>query len=703
MDTLRNIRNNPSIALFLRIWFKLAALTLGVGTLLRIVLLFNPQTVDTGFSLGGWMQIFLLGALNDLCVITIAYIFVWLFMLLATEAKYRRPAGYIIFGHLVGLFCYTTFAHNILHEYGSVAPLAGSILTALLAAVFGVKLFFKRVRRPMTLFGFGLLLSIYVCVIVFNVISEYIFWDEFGVRYNFIAVDYLIYTNEVIGNIMESYPIIPLVGIMLAITAAVTWALFRRDIPRTDLMGEGWRWKAVISPVYLVAAAAAFGLLVFNTRWQQTPNVYLNELQANGVYRFFDAFFKNRIDYRQFYPTLDDDQARRRIFDEYGSSEGNMRRIASKGSEQRPNIVLITLESMSASFMERYGNGNGLTPALDSLSRRAIVFDNMFATGNRTVRGLEAVTLSLPPCPGQSVIKREQHADMNSTGRMLKQQKGYSVTYFYGGMSYFDNMKSFFGSNHYDIIDKESYSPDEITFANIWGVCDEDAYDKVLKTLSEKAAADSRPFFAHVMSVSNHRPYTYPDGRISIPPTEKIREGGVMYSDYALGRFLEKASREEWFDNTVFVITADHCASSAGKIEIPLEKYRIPAMIYSPSRFAPQAVAKVASQIDIMPTLFALLDMEYDSAFYGRDILDEEYPERAFIATYQDLGYLKNDTLTIMSPRSSSARRSLTDGVKQYAVEKISDSEYDMQPVGRIDEDAVREAAAYYQTSYLWN
>ena len=214
MDTLRNIRNNPSIALFLRIWFKLAALTLGVGTLLRIVLLFNPQTVDTGFSLGGWMQIFLLGALNDLCVITIAYIFVWLFMLLATEAKYRRPAGYIIFGHLVGLFCYTTFAHNILHEYGSVAPLAGSILTALLAAVFGIKLFFKRVRRPMTLFGFGLLLSIYVCVIVFNVISEYIFWDEFGVRYNFIAVDYLIYTNEVIGNIMESYPIIPLVGIM---------------------------------------------------------------------------------------------------------------------------------------------------------------------------------------------------------------------------------------------------------------------------------------------------------------------------------------------------------------------------------------------------------------------------------------------------------------------------------------------------------
>lgn len=702
MNILYDIKNNPSIAFFIRIWYKLSALTLAACALLRVVLLFNPQTTDTDFGAVGWLQIFFVGAINDLCIITIAYVFIWLYMMSATQVKFRRPQGYVVLALLAALFCYTTFADNILGEYGSVAPLAGSVLTAFIMTVFAVKLFWAKGRRAMTVAGFGILLGIYVCVIVFNVISEYVFWDEFGVRYNFIAVDYLIYTNEVIGNIMESYPIIPMTGGMLAVTAIIVWALFRRDMRRVELL-EGWRWKAVVSPLYLIAAAAAFGLVTLNTRLQQTPDVYLNELQANGVYKFFEAFFKNRIEYDRFYPTLDDDEARAMIFAEYGSTEGNLRHVASQGEEQRPNIVLITLESMSASFMERYGNDEHLTPALDSLCRHAIVFDEMFATGNRTVRGLEAVTLSLPPCPGQSIIKREKHADMNSTGRMLKQQKGYSVMFFYGGMSYFDNMKAFFGSNHYEVIDKESYSSDEITFSNIWGVCDEDAYDKVLKTLNRKYRSGDAPFFAHVMSVSNHRPYTYPDGRISIPPTAKERNGGVMYSDYALGKFIEKARREEWFDNTVFVITADHCASSAGKIEIPLDKYRIPALIYAPARFAPRSIDKVASQIDIMPTLFALLGMEYDSHLYGRDILSDDYPQRAFIATYQDLGYLQNDTLTIMSPRNANSRKGIADGVKQYRVAERGGTQYDMQPVESIGEGTVRRAAAYYQTSYMWN
>ena len=111
-----------------------------------------------------------------------------------------------------------------------------------------------------------------------------------------------------------------------------------------------------------------------------------------------------------------------------------------------------------------------------------------------------------------------------------------------------------------------------------------------------------------------------------------------MYTDYALGRFFEEASRQPWFDNTVFVITADHCASSAGKTEIPLEKYHIPALIFAPGLITPQQVDKVISQIDLMPTLFSLLGMDYDSHFFGQDALSDDFRERAFVATYQDLG-----------------------------------------------------------------
>ncbi len=98
----------------------------------------------------------------------------------------------------------------------------------------------------------------------------------------------------------------------------------------------------------------------------------------------------------------------------------------------------------------------------------------------------------------------------------------------------------------------------------------------MIRSLGERARTTAAPFFAHVMTVSNHRPLHLPGRPDSDSNDAKLRSGGVMYTDYALGRFFEEASRQPWFDNTVFVITADHCASSAGKTEIPLEKYHIP-------------------------------------------------------------------------------------------------------------------------------
>ncbi len=395
-------------------------------------------------------------------------------------------------------------------------------------------------------------------------------------------------------------------------------------------------------------AGVALWMLPFNTRFQTSDNVYYNELQANGLYKFYEAFLKNELDYMQFYRTLPEDRAAALVHDEYRSEGQNHRYITSPNEERHPNIVLVTLESMSASFMARYGSSDGLTPRLDSLCGKALVFDRLFATGNRTVRGLEAVTLSLPPCPGTKHHQTPPQRRDALHGRPAARQ-GYAVQYFYGGNSYFDNMETFFGGNGYEIVDQKQYAPDEITFQNIWGVSDEDSYAKAIRTLGQRARS-GRPFFAHVMTVSNHRPYTYPAGRIPIPNDAKSRAGGVMYSDYALGEFLDAASREPWFGNTVFVITADHCASSAGKTEIPLEKYHIPAMIYAPAFVAPGSVGKTASQIDLMPTLFSLLGMDYDSWFYGRDILADDFRERAFVATYQDLGYLEGDRFTVLSP-----------------------------------------------------
>ena len=678
-----------SIRLVSGLYIKLALLTAAVGFVLRIVLLFNAQTTSLDFSFGEWLEIFLFGAVNDLCAATVGFVFLWLFMLSVSRTKYTKPWGWIILALLAAAFCYVAFFNTIFDEYGSVAPRIATCVLGYWAGSFALRLFLPEgFRNHWTTVWFALFVVLYVGAIVFNGISEYFFWNEFGVRYNFIAVDYLVYTNEVVGNIMESYPVVPMTLGIVVVTLLITWYLFRRDLVQAEYL-KGWRWKAVVAPAYIAALFAAIGLLNFNTRFQDSGNVYVNELQANGLYKFYDAFVKNSLDYEQFYITRPEAEAEAFVHGVYGSTGDNLHAVsAGGGSEIRRNIVLVTIESMSASYMERFGNTESITPVLDSLYRLGMAFDRVYATGNRTVRGLEAVTLSLPPCPGQSIIKRPNNAGMHSTGALLR-EKGYNVTYFYGGNSYFDNMETFFSGNGYDIVDQKSYSPEEITFANIWGVCDEDAYRKVIRTLGEQSQ-DGKPFFAHVMTVSNHRPFTYPAGKIRIPNDSKTRAGGVLYTDYALGQFLAEASKQPWFDNTIFLITADHCASSAGRTEIPLHKYHIPALIFAPGFVAPQQIEGIVSQIDLMPTLLSLLDMDYDSHFYGRSIFDPDYVNRAFIATYQDLGYLEGDTFTILSP----VRR-----YEQYRVVPTKENPHNLEPAAQTDTTQLDRAVYYYQTS----
>ena len=682
-----------SIRLVSGLYIKLALLTAAVGFALRIVLLFNAQTTSLDFSFGEWLEIFLFGAVNDLCAATVGFVFLWLFMLSVSRTKYTKPWGWIILALLAAAFCYVAFFNTIFDEYGSVAPRIATCVLGYWAGSFALRLFLPEgFRNHWTTVWFALFVVLYVGAIVFNGISEYFFWNEFGVRYNFIAVDYLVYTNEVVGNIMESYPVVPMTLGIVVVTLLITWYLFRRDLVQAEYL-KGWRWKAVVAPAYVAALFAAIGLLNFNTRFQDSGNVYVNELQANGLYKFYDAFVKNSLDYEQFYITRPEAEAEAFVHGVYGSTGDNLHAVsAGGGSEIRRNIVLVTIESMSASYMERFGNTESITPVLDSLYRLGMAFDRVYATGNRTVRGLEAVTLSLPPCPGQSIIKRPNNAGMHSTGALLR-KKGYNVTYFYGGNSYFDNMETFFSGNGYDIVDQKSYSPEEITFANIWGVCDEDAYRKVIRTLGEQSR-DGKPFFAHVMTVSNHRPFTYPAGKIRIPNDSKTRAGGVLYTDYALGQFLAEASKQPWFDNTIFLITADHCASSAGRTEIPLHKYHIPALIFAPGFVAPQQIEGIVSQIDLMPTLLSLLDMDYASHFYGRSIFDPDYVNRAFIATYQDLGYLEGDTFTILSP----VRR-----YEQYRVVPTEENPHNLEPAAQTDTTQLDRAVYYYQTSCKWH
>ena len=330
-----------------------------------------------------------------------------------------------------------------------------------------------------------------------------------------------------------------------------------------------------------------------------------------------------------------------------------------------PNVIFICIESLSGDFLKEFGNKSNITPTLDSLANNSLFFENLYATGTRTVRGMEAITLSIPPTPGRSIVKRKNNQGLFTIGEVFKQQ-GYERNFFYGGDGYFDNMNTYFGGNGFNIVDRgrgflldksitttrTNIEDDEVTFENAWGVCDMDIYNKVLKE-ADKAHETGIPFFDFVMTTSNHKPYTYPEGKIDIP-SGTGRHGAVKYTDYAIGEFIKKAKQKPWFQNTVFVIMSDHCASSAGRWELDVKNYHIPALIFNLPNQQSEKVSKLASQIDVFPTLFSALHWDYESNLFGKDILSmQPEDERAFIGNYRKLGYLKDDKILILDEQKN--------------------------------------------------
>ncbi|WP_418262903.1 LTA synthase family protein [Flavobacterium faecale] len=664
--------------------------------ILRLVLLFHPIT-QSSFTFLDTLKIFSLGFLSDILVFSLACGFLWLYLIFISNDKYQKPYGFIHFGLLIALFLYILSGKSILTEYGGALPIIGLIFVGIKTFLFGLFLFVPKKRERIRFWLFAFVMFLYVVLILQNAVSEYFFWNEFGVKYNFIAVNYLVYTNEVIGNIMESYPVIPIFGTLFLVAGIISYFVIQKSkiyIEKIPSVSE----KIKLSVIYFSLFGIALWSIPKLAITENATNVFTNELQANGMYRFYLAFMNSELDYFKFYKTLPEQEAYALLNNQIHNLKplSSTRTIQSDSAEIHKNVVLITIESYSADFMKMYGNKQNISPFLDSLATQSLLFTNFYASGNRTVRGLEAVTLCLPPTAGESVVKREDNKNKFTTGSVFK-SKGYQVKYLYGGDAFFDNMEDFFSGNGYDIVDEKTFKPEEITFSNVWGVCDEDMVNKAIKTINTEAQT-GKPFFNHWMTVSNHRPFTYPNGKIDIPGNAKSREGGVKYTDYAIKKFFGMAEKQPWFKNTVFVIVADHCASSAGKTELPIDKYRIPAMIYSPGFIQPHHYNQLMSQIDIMPTLFGLLHFDYQSKFFGQDVLNPNYHPRALIATYQDLGLLKDNVLTIISPKKQ---------VKQYGL-KLNPKEgveadfqiyYDQKPLAIKRNDLIKETISYYQTA----
>lgn len=571
------------------------------------------------------------------------------------------------------------------------------------------KLIGGKIDKGITYFAYFIGLIIFT----FSFLAEITFWDEFKSRFNFIAVDYLIYTFEVVQNIHQSYPLyILLPGVVLVVALLIFLTsklnIFQKTFTSTQSVVQ-------FLPVFLLTILTSLFFFIFitNKGMEWSLNRYENELSKSGIYSFFAAFRNNELSYTEFYLTQDIDisfnelkkmtLAENETFVINSKKPNSIKRIVkNEGIEYKPNVIFICIESFSADFMQRFGNENNITPNLDKLSKQSIFFTNLFATGTRTVRGMEAITLSVPPSPGRSIVKRKNNTGLFTIGSIFK-EKNYKNVFFYGGDGYFDNMNQFFGGNGFEIVDRgrgyimgddfkskrTNINDDEIIFENAWGISDEDIYNKVIKE-ADKDYANNQLFFNFVMTTSNHKPYSYPEGRINIP-SKQGRSGAVKYTDYAINDFLEKAKNKPWFKNTVFVIMSDHCASSAGSQELDVAKYHIPAFIINLPQQEALEINQLCSQIDLFPTLFGYLNWSYTTQLFGRDVNKmKKQDERTFIGNYRKMGYLKDNKLMVLGDMKSA---------NYYEWDK-SKNYLNLLP---RNEQALKEAISYYQShDYLY-
>jgi len=530
--------------------------------------------------------------------------------------------------------------------------------------------------------------------LLFGLVAEYVFWNEFTTRFNFIAVDYLIYTHEVIGNIYESYPVPFILSVIAVIAGAITWFFHARI--QFPVLPLSWKKRAVLAAMAIALPVGSY--LVANVDQMQVGNnMYASELAGNGLFNLAAAMRRNELDYNRFYATIPQHQADRILLQQgvkraplMGMPAGGQLPMGDRPSQRLgpltrapKNIVVIMVESLSADYVGAYGSKQNLTPYLDDIASKGLKFENVYATGTRTVRGLEAVSLGTPPIPGQAIIHRPDNDHLATIGELLK-ARGFSSMFLYGGYGYFDNMNGYFRSNDYQIVDRTDFDKRTIASENVWGVADESLFNNILTTFDQKASAH-QPFFAHIMTTSNHRPFTFPEGRVDLPQGDRL--GAVKYTDYAIGKFLEDAKTKPWFKDTLFVIVADHCSSVAGKTRLPVAKYRIPLIFYAPDMLKPAVEKRMASQIDIAPTLVDLVSAKDDGSFFGESLFAEhKAAPRAFISNYQELGYYKNDTLVVLSPKKKS---------EAYRIDPVT---YDAVKTG-MDEVLLQEAIAYYQTA----
>lgn len=498
--------------------------------------------------------------------------------------------------------------------------------------------------------------------ILFMEISTPAFIETYDFRPNRLFIEYLIYPKEVFTMLFEGHLLSMVTSLVVTILATIFyWKLAGWSV--RNLSSMSWKFRPLVS--ILVIAIAFIGARSTLAHRGINPAMVafssdglVNSLVLNSGYSVIYAAqqFKDEDNAAALYGKMSTEemlqivkQARGRPNSDYISETiPTLTKNQATYQGKPKNIVIVLEESLGAQFIGSLG-GLPLSPEFDKLAQEGWLFENLYATGTRSVRGIEAVTAGFTPTPARAVVKLSNSQNGFFTIADLLSKQGYHTSFIYGGEKHFDNMASFFyGNGFQEIIDEKDYVNPK--FQATWGMSDEDLFDKAHETFT-KLHKEGKPFFSLVFSSSNHDPFEFPDGKIELYEQPKqTRNNAAKYADYAIGHFFKLAKQSDYWKDTVFLVIADHDSRVSGAALVPIKHFHIPALLLG-EHIEPKRDPRLVSQIDMPTTLLSIAGISGEYPMIGYDLTQQNDPNRAFMQYDQTLAMMKGNEVVILAPK----------------------------------------------------
>lgn len=483
------------------------------------------------------------------------------------------------------------------------------------------------------------------------------YFNQFFDRFNFGAFEW-INTGDA-GFVFKMIFQEPTYFLMLIPVAAAGF-VFYYFTNRMFKSSTGWESRKYVS--YSIYTVLLWGLIFIGMRGrlnEKSPmmvgtayfcnNALLNQLGLNPNYTLARSWLDTLDEDNQLVRFMSDDTAianvreNLQITDEI---EGYplAREVATDGEPNNYNVVVVIMEGMSINKTAHGGNTMNLTPFLDSLADKSLFFSNLYTSGTHTYCGIYSTLMSYPVVFRQLPFKHTPILQYDGIASTL-QKNGYSTTYFTTHDGEFDNIAGFLSANGFEsIVSQANYPVNEVK--TTLGVPDDFMFRFSIPIINELADKE-KPFFVTMLTASDHSPYYLPD--YFTPRNSELKYQMTEYADYSLEKFISMASQQSWFNNTLFVLVADHGAVFDSDYSIPLSYFHVPCVFYMPSKIEPSVNETIASQMDIFPTIMGMLNIPYTNNTFGIDLLKENRRFTYFMGD-DKYGVLDDEWLFINKP-----------------------------------------------------